>query len=219
MRNKFDKQLEVLNKDLIEMGALCENAIDCAVRALLDHDLEVADEAIAIEEEINQVERDIETLCLKLLLKQQPVATDLRLISSALKMITDMERIGDQAADIAEIVMHAEIRGGYNIEHLKKMTKCVSKMVTESVDAFVGRNLDLARDVIARDDEVDALFIAINNDLIKYIKEDTENASTALDLLMVVKYLERIGDHAVNIGEWVEFSITGTHRKNVNLKR
>lgn len=213
MRNKFERQLEILNSELIEMGALCENAIDCAIRALLNHDSEVANEALAVEDEINQIERDIESMCLKLLLKQQPVATDLRLISSALKMITDMERIGDQAADIAEIVKHGPMKLGRSRQHIEQMTRCVSKMVTESVDAFVGRNLELARDVIARDNEVDALFRKVNSDLIKYITENPEdNASPALDLLMTSKYLERIGDHAENIAEWVEFSITGTHR-------
>ena len=175
MRSKFDRQLDKLNRELIEMGALCENAIDCAIRALLNHDKETADETLSIEEEINQIEKDIEGLCLKLLLQQQPVASDLRLISAALKMITDMERIGDQAADIAEIVIHTELMDGYNSAHIKKMTKAVSKMVTESVDAFVGSNLELAQDVINRDDEVDDLFIEVNNDLIKYITENPQN--------------------------------------------
>lgn len=211
MRTKFEKQLETLNRELIEMGALCENAIECATRALLEHNTEVADETLGIEDEINQIERDIENLCLKLLLKQQPVATDLRFISSALKMITDMERIGDQAADIAEIVLHTDADLNLGSDHIKRLTKRVSKMVTESVDAYVGKNLELARDVIARDDEVDELFSEVCMDLIKYISDNPQRASVSLDLLMAAKYLERIGDHAVNIAEWVEFSITGVH--------
>lgn len=211
MRNNFDKQLELLNKNLIEMGAMCENAIACAIDALLSHDLIKADEAISIEVEINEMEREIENLCLKLLLQQQPVARDLRLVSAALKMITDMERIGDQAADIAYIVSRTEFGTGCNSEHIKKMTKAVSKMVTESVDAFVGRNLELARDVIERDDKVDTLFKEVRQDLINYIVENVDEGSMVTDLLMIAKYLERIGDHAVNIAEWVEFSITGEH--------
>lgn len=209
MRNNFDKQLKLLNSELIEMGAMCENAIACAVDALLLHDLSKADEAILIENNINEMEREIENLCLKLILQQQPVARDLRLISAALKMITDMERIGDQASDIAHIVSKTEFGAVYNSEYIEKMTKSVSKMVTESVDAFVGRNLELARDVIRRDDKVDSLFKDVKHELVRCIAENSDEGSAMIDLLMIAKYLERVGDHAVNIAEWVEFSITG----------
>lgn len=212
MRNKFDSQLNTLNRELIEMGSLCENAIGCAVSALLNHNKDMAKETLSIEDEINQVERDIEGLCLKLLLQQQPVARDLRLISAALKMITDMERIGDQAADIAEIVLHTNSFDDCSSKHIPEMTTCVSKMMTESIDAFVGKNLSLAKDVISRDDEVDELFEKVYNDLKQYIIENSKRASVALDMMMTAKYLERIGDHAVNIAEWVVFSITGAHR-------
>ncbi len=211
MRIKFEKQLDYLNRELTEMGALCENAIECAIRALLERDTEMADETMGIEDEINQTERDIENLCLKLLLKQQPVAADLRFISSALKMITDMERIGDQAADIAEIVLHTDADLSLGSAHIKRLTKRVSKMVTESVDSYVGKNLELARDVIARDDEVDKLFCEVCSDLIQDISGNPQRASAALDILMAAKYLESIGDHAVNIAEWVKFSVTGVH--------
>lgn len=211
MRNKFDHQLDKLNKDMIEMGAMCEAAINCAIKALLNYDIAMAEEAIEIEHEINQIERKIENMCLKLLLQQRPVAGDLRMISSALKMITDMERIGDQAADIAEIVTSSGFKHACQSEHFESMTNAVSKMVTESVDAFVEKNDKLAKDVIKRDDEVDRLFEKIKDDLIIEITKNPKNGSTAIDLIMVAKYLERIGDHAVNIAEWVDFSVTGTH--------
>lgn len=213
MRNKFDIQLEELNDDLIVMGALCENAIACAVKALKNNDIELAKEAIKVEKEIDQKEKDIESLCLKLLLQQQPVAKDLRLISSALKMITDMERIGDQAADIAEIFTYIDLAESKNNIHISDMAEATIKMVTDSIDAFVKRDLDLANAVIKYDDIVDELFTKIKNDLIQLIACDTKYGEQALDILMIAKYLERIGDHAVNIAEWVVFSITGTHEE------
>lgn len=213
MRNKFDTQLEVLNNDLISMGALCENAIDCAVRALNHNDLVLAESAINTEKEIDQKERDIETLCLKLLLQQQPVAKDLRLISSALKMITDMERIGDQASDIAELVKFINLSESKNYVHISDMAEATIKMVTESINAFVKRDLELANSVVEYDDIVDDLFLKAKNDLINLIAKDTKYGEQALDILMIAKYLERIGDHAVNIAEWVVFAITGTHKE------
>ena len=213
MRNKFDIQLEELNNDLISMGALCEKAIASAVKALNDYDLVLAEIAINAEKEIDQKERDIEGLCLKLLLQQQPVAKDLRLISSALKMITDMERIGDQAADIAEIVAFIDLSESKNNVHISEMAEATIKMVTESIDAFVKRDLKLANSVINYDDSVDDLFKKIKNDLIELIASDTKYGEQALDILMIAKYLERIGDHAVNIAEWVVFAITGTHKE------
>ena len=212
MRENFNRQLDTLNREMTDMGSLCESAIESAVRALLRRDEKAAESVAAIEDEINHAERDIEALCLKLLLKQQPVAADLRTVSSALKMITDLERIGDQAADIAEIVRHADFDENYDNEHIREMATGVSKMVTGSVDAFVERDLDAARDVIRSDDQIDDLFKKACDDLAGYIGKNPKKAAPALDLMMTAKYLERIGDHAVNVAEWVEFSITGERR-------
>ncbi len=212
MRNHFDNQLRNLNNELISMGALCENAIASSVKALLDGDIRLAASAVSIDQEIDQKEREIESMCLKLLLKQQPVASDLRLISSVLKMITDIERIGDQASDIAEIVTFLSGACGHN-RHIDEMAKATIKMVTEALDAFVRRDLGLARSVIEYDDVVDTLFIKCKKDLIEDIQAAPDDGERVLDVLMIAKYLERIGDHATNIAEWVEFSITGTHRK------
>ncbi|MHB1154398.1 MAG: phosphate signaling complex protein PhoU [Eubacteriales bacterium] len=213
MRNKFDTQLDELNNDLILMGALCENTIACAVKALMNYDMQLAECTIKSEKQIDMKEREIESLCLKLLLQQQPVAKDLRLISSALKMITDMERIGDQAADIAEIVTYIDLSESRNKVRISDMAEAVIKMVTESIDAFVKRDLHLANAVIEYDDVVDALFMSIKNDLISLISADIKFGEQALDILMIAKYLERIGDHATNIAEWVVFAITGTHKE------
>ena len=211
MRNRFDMQLEGLNNDLITMGALCENAIACAVKSLMLNDMELASKAVETEREIDRKERDIESLCLKLLLEQQPVARDLRLISSSLKMITDMERIGDQARDIAELVKHNDLSESKNKVKIIEMSEAVIKMVTESIDAFVKRDLELAKSVIKYDDVVDNYFISIKNDIIHYIALDPSRADKLMDIFMIAKYLERIGDHATNIAEWVEFAIVGTH--------
>ena len=213
MRSRFDEQLAMLNTELIEMGALCEDAIGSAARALTEKNKALIKHTFALEEEIDRKENQIENLCLKLLLKQQPVAKDLRLISSALKMITDMERIGDQARDIAEITGFAS-NAGLAIEDIKRMADETGKMVTSSIEAFVRRELSLAQKVIASDDVVDGLFNTIKNELIQFINQDIQNGEYAMDMLMIAKYLERIGDHAVNIAEWVEFSITGTHRND-----
>ena len=213
MRSRFDEQLAMLNTELIEMGALCEEAIGSAARALTEKNKALIKHKFALEEEIDRKENQIENLCLKLLLKQQPVAKDLRLISSALKMITDMERIGDQARDIAEITGFAS-NAGLAIEDIKRMADETGKMVTSSIEAFVRRELSLAQKVIASDDVVDGLFNTIKNELIQFINQDIQNGEYAMDMLMIAKYLERIGDHAVNIAEWVEFSITGTHRND-----
>ena len=213
MRNQFDTQLALLNTDMIAMGALCENAISRAISALMTGDNSLAAEVVANDREVDHKEREIESLCLKLLLQQQPVARDLRQISSALKMITDMERIGDQAADIAEIVPFINLAGGAHSVHIKEMSAATIKMVTESIDAFVKRDLTLVRAVIEYDDVVDDLFRKIKAELISMIGQDTKHGEYALDLLMIAKYLERIGDHATNIAEWVEFSITGIHRE------
>ena len=211
MRNQFDLQLQQLHRELIKMGALCEEAISAGVKALLDSDRAMAEKAMQRERDIDQAERDVEGLCMKLLLQQQPVARDLRTISSALKMISDMERIGDQAADIAEITRHI---GGGQIpasSHIGEMARAAVKMVTDSVDSFVKRDLNMARGVIQYDDVVDRLFNEVKGELTALIRADSASAELALDLLMVVKYLERIGDHAVNVAEWVAYSITGVH--------
>ena len=211
MRNRFDTQLLVLNNELIAMGALCENAIASSVKALLSEDVKLAASAIRIDQEIDRKEREIESMCLKLLLQQQPVASDLRLISAVLKMITDIERIGDQASDIAEIVTYLPKISGHN-KHIEEMAQATIKMVTDSLDAFVRRDLTLAWSVIEYDDVVDNLFTACKKDLIADIANNPADGERVLDILMIAKYLERIGDHATNIAEWVEFSITGTHK-------
>jgi phosphate transport system protein len=215
MRNKFDEQLELLKKQMIQMGALCEGAIANATKALIDGDIELAEKAIAADGNIDQKEKEIESLCLKLLLQQQPVARDLRQISSALKMITDMERIGDQAADISEITMLANIKAADNTNHIVDMAKATIKMVTDSIDAYVRQDLGLAKAVIDYDDVVDNLFNDVKADMIRLINEDTNNGEFAIDLMMIAKYFERIGDHATNIAEWVVFSITGKHISEV----
>ena len=213
MRNRFDAQLALLNEELLAMGALIERAIDDAAAALRGQDAEAANEAIALGDEIDQKEREIETLCLKLLLQQQPVARDLRLISAALKMITDMERIGDQAEDISELVLYlAGAPYVKALEHLPEMAEAAISMVHGSLDAFVKKDLALAREVIVQDDVIDGLFDVVKAELIALIRSDAENGEQAIDLLMITKYFERIGDHAQNIAEWVEYSITGMHK-------
>lgn len=217
MRNKFEEQLEQLNVELIEMGSLCEEVIYNASKALIDGDTVLAKNIFPKSGEIKQKERMIENLCLKLLLMQQPVARDLRQISSALKMITDMERIGDQAADIAEIIDLANIKASDNTGHINQMANATIKMVTESIDAYVKEDLQLAKAVIEYDDIVDDLFNEIKSDLISTLSTGRANGEYAVDLLMIAKYFERIGDHAVNIAEWVAFSITGKHKGENDL--
>ena len=211
MRSRFDEQLAILNRELIEMGALCEEAIALAAKALTDKDKTMAAKVAAMDAEIDQKERTIESMCLKLLLQQQPVARDLRQISAALKMITDMERIGDQAEDISEIVITLDGRYAENSALLKGMAESTIQMVTESVDAYVKRDTALAQQVIKMDDIVDDYFDQVKAELISKIAGEPADGEYALDLLMIAKYLERIGDHAVNIAEWVIFSVTGRH--------
>ena len=214
MRSRFDQQLALLNRELIEMGALCEEVIAAAAKALMEGDTVLAAQVTPRAAGIDQKERDIESLCLKLLLQQQPVASDLRQISAALKMITDMERIGDQAEDIAEIVTFLGGRGAENSALLREMARSTIKMVTESVDAYVRQNTALAEQVIAEDDVVDDYFTRVKRGLIERIAQDPTDGEFALDLLMIAKYFERIGDHATNIAEWVIFSITGVHKED-----
>ena len=216
MRSRFDEQLALLNKEMIEMGALCEEVIALASKALTEADPELAQRVAPLDAEIDQKERNIESLCLKLLLQQQPVASDLRLISSVLKMITDIERIGDQASDIAEIVTCLSGACGHNA-HIDQMAQATIKMVTDSLDAFVRRDLTLAWSVIEYDDVVDRLFDECKQDLIAEIAQNPTDGERVLDVLMIAKYLERIGDHATNIAEWVEFSITGTHKSETHV--
>ncbi len=213
MRTRFDEQLALLNKELIEMGALCEEVIAVASRALTQGDTALAEKVAPLDGQIDEKERTIETLCLRLLLQQQPVAKDLRQISAALKMITDMERIGDQAEDIAEIVSFLGGRTAENDELLREMARATIGMVTGSVDAYVERDLGRAERVIAEDDVVDDFFDKVKHELIDKIARDPSDGEYALDLLMIAKYFERIGDHAVNIAEWVIFSVTGEHNK------
>lgn len=212
MRNRLDTQLDQLNNQLISMGALCENAIAIAVKSLMNNDIVLAKSVKTTEIEIDQKEKDIESLCLKLLLQQHPVAGDLRLISAALKMITDMERIGDQAADIAEIVAYVDLTDNINKLHISDMATATIKMVTDSIDAFVKRDLKLAEEVIAYDDVVDELFCKIKKDVISLITNNQKDGEHFVDIIMIAKYLERIGDHATNIAECVVFSITGEHK-------
>lgn len=219
MRNRFDRQLERLNDEMIEMGSMIESAIEKAVSALVTQDVEKAKAAIKADDEIDHQERDIENLCLKLLLQQQPVARDLRQISSALKMITDMERIGDHAADISEItIMMAGKPYIKKLEHIQEMAKETMQMLVNAVDAYVEKDMQKAQDVIKRDDVVDDLFNQVKTELIQLIHEDADAGEQAADLLMVAKYFERIGDHATNISEWVIFSITGTHVEEAEEK-
>ena len=209
MRNRFDEQLEQLNVELIKTGALCEDAISTTAKALIDNDRELARRVKPIEREIDQKERDIESLCMKLLLQQQPVARDLRQISSALKMISDLERIGDQASDIAEILPYLQGSVSESKLHIKEMAQATIKMVTDSIESFVRRDLPLARSVVEYDHVVDGLFNKVKTELIRLISEDSNNGEFCIDLLMVAKYFERIGDHAVNVAEWVQYSLTG----------
>ena len=212
MRNRFDEQLFELNREIIEMGAMCEEAIASAVKALTTGDMELAGRVKANSSAIDHMERDIEGRCMKLLLHQQPVARDLRLISAALKMITDMERIGDQAEDIAEIVTFLNGRTMEGVELIEEMARATIEMVMSSVDAFVKKDVELAEKVIDQDDIVDAYFSKIKCGIISMIAESSTNGEFALDLLMISKYFERIGDHATNIAEWVIYSVTGRHK-------
>lgn len=213
MRTRFNEELEKLHEHLIYMGELCEIAICKATSSLLKNDSCKARSILEIESDIDETEKIIENLCLKLLLQQQPVARDLREISAALKIITDMERIGDQAADIADIVLHKNAYEDFDVSKIREMSKNVSAMVSDSITAYVKQDLVLTQKIINQDEIVDDLFESIKQDLILLIdKNKLEQGKLAIDLIMIAKYLERIGDHATNIAEWVEFAITGIHK-------
>lgn len=212
MRENFEKQLTELNEDLIAMGALCKTAVSESMTALLNSDRQARQRTFLLEYEIDQKERDIEDRCMKLLLRQQPVARDLRTISAALKMISDMERIGDQASDIADIVKFLEGSDIAQHVHLRQMAEAAMKMLTDSIESFVKKDLPLANSVMQADDVVDDLFNQVKTELIQMISENPGQGEQCIDTLMIAKYFERIGDHVVNIAEWVEYSVTGSHR-------
>lgn len=211
MRVLYNEQLEKLHNELVDMGRMCEQAISSAMSSLFDSDPDMVKKTQELEKEIDVQERTIESMCMKLILKQQPVATDLRNVSSALKMISDMERIGDQAQDIADM---ARFLSGSDIicaVHLKEMSDAASKMVNDSVEAFVSADADMAKNVILYDNIVDDLFVKIKSEIIEEVVKNSDKGEELFDIMMVTKYLERIGDHACNIAEWVIYSITGSH--------
>ena len=212
MRDLFQEQLNELKRELTVMGASCEEIIALASQALTGWDAELVQKVNTIGGQIDESERTIETICMKLLLRQQPVARDLRQISAALKMITDMERIGDQAEDIVEIVPYMNAHPDEKYPKIREMAKAAQSMVTEAVDAYVAQDLELARKVMAHDDVVDDYFAQVKNGIIDIIAAEPSQGEYALDLLMIAKYFERIGDHCTNIAEWVEFSVTGIHK-------
>ncbi|HIT59070.1 MAG TPA: phosphate signaling complex protein PhoU [Candidatus Faeciplasma pullistercoris] len=211
MRNRFGMQLNQLNNELIVMGAMCEDAISCAVKYLTENDEKMKESVANAEDQINRKMREIESLCMRLLIQQQPVATDLRVVSSALKMISDMERIGDQAYDISEIAFYVSNSGLSSKTHIVEMAQATTRMVTDCVDSFVKKDLTLAREVVVRDDDIDSLFVSVKNELIDAITANRDDAEALVDLLMIAKYFERIGDHAVNIAQWVIYSIIGEY--------
>lgn len=210
MRERFERQLMQLNTELITMGALCEDAIDCAVKYLLENDKKMKENASDIEKQIDRKERDIETICLRILLQQQPVAADLRTVSSALKMISDMERIGDQAYDISEIAEYVVGKEITNKVHIADMADTAAKMVTMSVESFVRKDISLAQSAIALDNKVDELFLTVKSELTEAVRQGSDSGEALVDLLMIAKYFERIGDHAENIAEWVIYAVTGS---------
>lgn len=220
MRKRYDDPLEELHDELILMGSYVEEAILRTVRALVEQDRQQARDVIAFDDEIDRKEKEIEALCLKIVAQRHPEDAELRSVSAALKMITDMERIGDQSADISEIVLSlADSPFTKKLDHISMMAQQTARMVTDAVDAFVQGDLEKVQEVIDGDDIVDNLFYNVKDDLLTLIVEDASRSSQAMDFLLVAKYFERIGDHAENIAEWVEFSITGEHRRNTAAAR
>lgn len=216
MRNRFDEQLLQLNNELIKMGALCEETIAYAVKYLIDHDADMKENSIDAERQIDRKERDIESLCMKLLMHQQPVATDFRMITSALKMISDMERIGDQAEDIAEIAEYVHLSDLSARVHITDMAEAVVHMVNNCIDSFVKKDTEIAYSVIVMDDTVDEIFMKVKKELIEAVQNGHDDAESLVDMLMIAKYFERIGDHAENIAEWVIYAMTGQHDMNAS---
>ena len=210
-RKYYDEQLDALHAELINMGQMISGAIGKAVAALLSRDTASAREVIAYDEEVDRQERAVETMCYKLLLSQQPVAGDLRRVSSALKIITDMERIGDHAADISELTLMLRELPAMSNAHLREMAAQTTQMLLSSLEAYISQDMEKANAVIAQDDAVDALFVAVKKDLVEAILADPKAGETAADLLMAAKYFERIGDHATNVAEWAIFAHTGHH--------
>lgn len=215
MRNEFNRQLAELNTELIIMGSLCEEAITNAVKYLVDGNEDSKKACLEADQQIDKKERDIETLCIRMILQQQPVAGDLRMVSAALKMISDMERIGDQASDIAEIAAYVTKSGLESETHIRDMADAAIQMVSDSIESFVKMDEELAKRVLEQDDLVDALFDKVKFELIEAIAGNKGSGEALIDLLMIAKYFERIGDHAENIAEWVIYSITGDHKKNI----
>ena len=214
MLSLLDKRIAQLNEELTVMGSMCENAIALSAKAFLEGDIPLAKQVPELAVQIDQKERDIQDMCLKLLLQQQPVARDLRAVSAALKMVTDMERIGHQSADIAEIVISADLAATADALHIHDMAEAVIGMVTNSIHAFVKKDMVGARAVITYDDVVDEHFVRIKQGIIAYLSEPDTDGEYAVDLLMIAKYFERIGDHAVNIAHWVLFSLLGFHNSD-----
>ena len=211
MREYFDLELKTLNDKLIEMGALVEGAIKNTITIITNGEYDKLETSRIIEEKINKMEREIQSYCLNLLLLQSPVAGDLRTVSAALKMITDLERIGDQAIDIAEMSTYLkDCENIYSMTHLSEMAERSSNMVTTAIDAFVKKDLKLARTVATMDDAIDDLFNKVKEEVIDIINTNKELDHQAIDIMLIAKYFEKIGDHAENIGEWVVFSITGS---------
>ena len=209
MRSMFDQQLKTLNEEMLYMGGLCEDTIQQTIEALMSGDVKKAHALNNMMSQLTQQERSIENICLKLLMQQQPVARDLRTISSSLKMVTDMERIGIQACEIAEIIAAGNVVRATDKVDFQELSNEVSHMVQMAMMAYDKKDMNLADEVIKYDDVVDRLFCDIRGDLIKQLRDDTNDAECFIDMLMIDKYFERIGDHAVNIANWVKFSITG----------
>ena len=211
MRSRYDEELKNLHTALIDMGAMIESAISGAIKALENRDIQKAKEIIVYDEEIDAQERLIEEMCMKLLLRQQPVARDLRKISTALKLITDMERIGDHAADISELAIMLRDLPQMNSASLREMAVQTSTMLISSVEAYVEQDEEKARAVIRQDDVVDDLFVTVKSEMVEAIRQNSDFSEAAADLLMAAKYFERIGDHATNIAEWAVYAFTGRH--------
>lgn len=214
MRNRFEREMEQLQIELTEMGSLCEQVITGTCKLLENGEtIPVVQDIVNNEKEIDRMERRIEDLCMHILMRQQPVARDLRQISAAMKMITDMERVGDQASDIAEIVKTIHLEEVPSEIPLVEMGEKVKWMVTRCVDAFVRQDTKIVEEVLNTDDLVDEMFVQVKEQVVLFLQNPEENREYLIDLLMIAKYYERIGDHATNIAEWVAYSITGEHNK------